>query len=1824
MIHGLRLVVIIVTLLVLFGSTARGQTADPSAGGRVAPTEPPTAEASADKKKPDAAKEPRGPESTLMSAGAAAPGGPPLTTLTVDAFQADLFTGAATAQIPIGVPLGAGGTAPRIVLRYNSSTVDELGAREQAPWTGLGWTLDVGGFVLRDTKQTTSPSDDTFKLVFGDVHLDLVRIDTAQNIYHTKDETFLKIQYNAQSDSWTLTTKDGVRHRFGFNPDSKAIALGQDLLTTMTWKYLLDEVATPSGVAVRYAYAKQTASAAITGRTYDQAVYPQTVTWSHAGSTLVGPAREVRFLRSPRSDWTDTTASTHVSFHERDRLDAIEVWVGAQLVHRYSLGFDYSIDRDPGHAWGGGVAGDLTLRSIAVVGADGVSALPSQTFTYSGAQLASASNGLGGVVSFAYERIATMPVSSVCKVWHPETTGICIDWGVDVGQPGQPGFGERLLGHVDRTLHLATTPLSSMCKVWDPETTGICDDWGADASHPAQPGFGETLLGYLLPTNLPGTFPLSSLCKVWHPETVHICNDWGVETGMPAGLGERFLGYIYAGPVNRSRVSARTVTDGRGATFSMRFTYSGLGLSADGKEFRGHAVVRVIDPAGHYTDTWFRQDDVFKGRPYQSETRASDGRLFLRVVNAWASSTPFVGVTLVTLTRMDTYNFEGGSTARQTAQSFEFDLHGNPTRTYHWGDVAVGGDERDERTQWAVDTTAWLHRATRVALHDAAGAMVRERWFSYDGLAWGSLGSRGLVTREERRLAGGRGTTGNPVVTYAYDAWGNRISATDPRGCATAVVFESSRTYPASVTTCQNETTLRHTTTFQYDARWGAKTRETDPNAQTTTYAYDVFGRLSKVTGPLDTSSLYGTASYVYSDLGNASLQRVTVFRTVQHGTANYRWSEQYFDGLGRIYKESTQFSSSQPGTDPVLAETFFDGRGLVARRTAPRRTVEATVATELSYDPVGRPTQVRFPDGTTAVTAYGVGLRTLTDRRGNIRRSFVDAYGQLVRVEESNGPETYVTTYQYDAAGALIRVANHLGHQTTMGYDFLGRKVAMQDPNMGSWSYGYDIGGHLISQRDAKNQTLAFTYDALGRIRTKRYPNGAQITWTYDDPAISFSKGRLTRVADLATVSTFRYDRLGRITQTDRLLDGTTYRMSQTYDALSRVASTTFPDNEVVTFQYNSAGWLAGVPGYIDTISYTPRGQRAQIRYPNGTISNFSYHPQTFRLTGRSTTAPGAPTADQDFAYTHDANGNIVQIADRVATASRTLAYDALNRLTSASGRFGALAGDGLPAPLSESYSYDATGNFRQKGSDSYVYSDPAHPSAVTSIVRPNGTTTFTYDANGNLTTGAGRASTWDADNRLTATTIQGGNSATFRYDYAGIRVRKQVRQAATRFPFPGYEIDPFGVVTKYIAVGDEILAAKRKSGTTITRLFYHADHLGSVHLVTDVNGALVQRVEYKPWGEVARQVGNVEATRRFTGKELDDPEIGLHYYDGRYYSALVGRFVSPDPFVPAPGSPQSLNRFAYVLNNPVNLIDPTGFFSIGGFFKARLELGWKIARVAAPILIGITIGITLSPYIGPVGAGFVAGAAAGSLNTALNGGNLAVNILVGATFGAIGGAIGPPIASAITQAAGSAFVGAVGSAAITGAGFGAASASMAGADIGQGALWGAATGAVVSAVMYAGYQAAQSDSAGPMYAEAAVCDACIEDDTVMVRPFARRIGGSQSWHKGFQAVLREGLAFYEMGPDADGRISIFRGLNDHAGLIPDTVTALDQNIVRYGQWSPISRAALSAQQSLYEARWVGRTYYFTHRNSNYYVDSVLKGAGADPRVPGVFAPGF
>ncbi len=346
-----------------------------------------------------------------------------------------------------------------------------------------------------------------------------------------------------------------------------------------------------------------------------------------------------------------------------------------------------------------------------------------------------------------------------------------------------------------------------------------------------------------------------------------------------------------------------------------------------------------------------------------------------------------------------------------------------------------------------------------------------------------------------------------------------------------------------------------------------------------------------------------------------------------------------------------------------------------------------------------------------------------------------------------------------------------------------------------------------------------------------------------------------------------------------------------------------------------------------------------------------------------------------------------------------------------------------------------------------------------------------YHYDGNGNTSDGAGRTFGWTVDNRVAFVTNASGTT-NMNYDYTGARVKKWGPLGLTVYPFAGYEVGPDGTKIKFFKAGNELLAARQvKTTGASTKLFYHNDHLGGINVITDDvvshNGARQQLIEYDPWGKISRSEGtNLESERRFTGQILD-PEFGLYYYGARYYDPELARFISPDPIIPSPGDPQTLNRYTYVRNNPVKYIDPTGhsFWSdLGNFFKNFFKS--LPALITGVVVAWATWGIGI-----PILAGMLGGMAAAAVNTAMNGGNFGYNIGMGALFGGLAGAVGPTIFGEMGGVvsdgfAWSNFIPAVKAGVVVGAAFGGLSTATGGGNFFQNVAFGALGGGMGAAI--------------------------------------------------------------------------------------------------------------------------------------------------------------
>jgi RHS repeat-associated protein len=236
------------------------------------------------------------------------------------------------------------------------------------------------------------------------------------------------------------------------------------------------------------------------------------------------------------------------------------------------------------------------------------------------------------------------------------------------------------------------------------------------------------------------------------------------------------------------------------------------------------------------------------------------------------------------------------------------------------------------------------------------------------------------------------------------------------------------------------------------------------------------------------------------------------------------------------------------------------------------------------------------------------------------------------------------------------------------------------------------------------------------------------------------------------------------------------------------------------------------------------------------------------------------------------------------------------------------------------------------------YDYSND-HPHAVESLSTGE---EYTYDANGNMLTrvenGIEWSMTYSIENRLASMT-DGDSVWVYTYDGDGNLV-KQVASNGTETHFllgGAYEVSGNTTRTYYSIAGQMV---GMRAGSTLTYLL--TDHLGSVVAITDAAGALVEESRYLPYacprtvgGGARPELGALSGTDKAYMKspskasgtgQRDVTDTGLMDYKARMYSSYLGRFIQPDTVIPGVGNPQSWNRYAYVMNNPIKYSDPSG----------------------------------------------------------------------------------------------------------------------------------------------------------------------------------------------------------------------------------------------------------------------------------------------------------
>ncbi|MFH1231474.1 MAG: RHS repeat-associated core domain-containing protein [Planctomycetota bacterium] len=1062
----------------------------------------------------------------------------------------------------------------------------------------------------------------------------------------------------------------------------------------------------------------------------------------------------------------------------------------------------------------------------------------------------------------------------------------------------------------------------------------------------------------------------------------------------------------------------------RAVSYTQNFTFSGGYYDAGEREFRGFAKVKVSDPiTNNYTETYFYQgrpgqDGALKGQiekliAYDGNSRQISQTLNTYEVRKAGPQERFLGFPALIETSSTVWEENG--TSLSTKDRFSYDNIGNVIEQKNEGDVLKTGDEKSTAISYAQAYYAGFNRPLETALKDKDANIVSRKTFEYD--------SKGNLIKEIAHILNPQtgqpanpltGTPANPQTQYAYDSFGNLTTTTNALGNTVTTDYKTdSYTYPEKVTN-----TLGQSVTYIYDPRFGVIKSTTDANGLISESIYDSLGRLTGKQVYPQTGSPANPltfTTYTYPDFN-------TKITTNAIGLS----ATEYIDGLGRKYKTVSQGEDGDSARQ-VVSEVFYNNRGLTEKESLVHYIVEDVNQIsyiQYEYDIRGRikETISDFP-GTSADAESSVNYISplygeTTDPLGHRTGTLKDIYGNIIEVTEFTSDGVFKTKYEYDTQNNLIKTTDNQGNIAQIFYDSLGRKTKMIDPDMGTWSYEYDLAGNLVKQTDAKGQVLGFEYDQLNRLVKKTAGvvgdgPARPVIYIYDDSSKENCVGRLSKVQDQSGSSEFFYDKLGREIKSIKtintsevaagLLGGgigyTAYAVQREYDILDRLTKLTYPDGEVVQYVYDiHSGLLEKVFStlsssllipryYVEDITYNAKGQIKTIKYGNGVSTDYTYG-QDLRLSRILTTnfRTGQALSLQDLNYNFDHNGNVHTLTDNLRSNIRSFSYDDLDRLTRA---------ENVPAPgggyTNFDYQYDSIGNMTYKSDTGVMSYGESVSGSASERVRPHALTsaggyTYKYDANGNMIIGKNKTLAYDIENRLISVD-NGQQIESYLYDGDGGRVRKTVslrgsaatEAISTTYIGSLYEIEmsqsagePVSRLTKHIFAGaNRVCSVNSQTGTPANpqTYYYHSDHLGSSNVVTDENGNQAQYCEYTPYGTLARNEPVNPKTRSpvhhyFTGKELDS--TGLYFYGARYYDPEIGRFITADTIVQSPYDPQSLNRYSYCRNNPINYVDPSGhswwksvknFFSkwgglfgmTGGLINGIINNDWRMLQSQA-----------------------------------------------------------------------------------------------------------------------------------------------------------------------------------------------------------------------------------------------------------------------------------
>lgn len=851
------------------------------------------------------------------------------------------------------------------------------------------------------------------------------------------------------------------------------------------------------------------------------------------------------------------------------------------------------------------------------------------------------------------------------------------------------------------------------------------------------------------------------------------------------------------------------------------------------------------------------------------------------------------------------------------------------------------------------------------------------------------------------------------VTTWAYDSFGRKIRENRADGTYTVTEYKLCQV-PGQALDALCAAPVSHGG-FTHTLEWYVKETSYGSNgvplAAPSYQFHDILGRAVRTRndGFFHRDAAFRMATIqdtVYNALGQ------TVFKSIPYliqGGLPW-WSSYEYDAVGRVVKET---SPDGNGGTSVLQTSY---NGLVVTVTNALNQVKtiyknALGQTERIVDNLG--SEVRY--------AYdALGQLTETNANGSITKLSYDVRGRKTSMQD---PAMGRWDYAYNVFGELVWQKDSLGQVTTMSYDVLGRMRSRTEPDLVSnWYYDqradgtscgagigklceatanngyrrlhtYDTMGRPTSTSNvldnaAQPAVTSQVYDSVtGRLIEQTWPTGSKVIYEYTTAGSEWTAGHLLRVrgvdgpTEMQLWQALDKDPQGRLTAflngngvvTRKNIEQATGKTNSIKSALNGQAEGNVLDH---SYTYDKLGNLL---------------TRSDAN--TGVAESFSYD-SINRLSLTSTLGGGLNT-QQQVQVLYDAKGNIKYKSDVGYYHYDAQRPNRLTAITIGEENWGGAIGTVTVANTGTkalAYAFDdylpgvqnidlGQGNVAMgNGNLMYTVSQDSASGAHTvrweeytsfnkirqmrfgSLSNPNDPTNAVADRTVDLVYGPEHQRlrqtvqlTSNAPSHMEAGTTWYMNGP----DSLGLSYEKEIKAN--------------GLIEHkhYLSAGGGVFAqfTKREgnlNGKPAQQVsYFHHDHLGSLAVITNEAGQVIERLAYDPWGKRRYTDGNRDNSdtltssntkRGYTMHEHMD-EMGVINMNGRVYDPAIGRFLTADPYIQAPDNLQSHNRYAYVLNNPLALTDPTGYWSLKKAWK-------KIKNVVLPIAAAFLDGMGCAGY--------------------------------------------------------------------------------------------------------------------------------------------------------------------------------------------------------------------------------------------------------------------